>query len=506
MKISNLVELLVVEDNPADSDLIREYLSEIKEFSSNLICVSTLKDAKDFLKVNSVHVVLVDLSLPDSRGLDTIQSVIDFVKTAPAIVLTSLDDNGLALKAIESGAQDYLLKGNLNADVLARVIRYSLQRRKWMTRLDEVQSQFYTSQKMDSIGRMASGVAHDFNNQLGTISLLSALVEESVGEGHLATPYIKKIQEATVRASDLVKKLLIYSRQNTSKPEVFDLYKLIKENETLFRKLVGASVKVEILGAEGAFIYADPGLIDQAVTNLVINARDAMSNGGTLTLKITLANGSDNKMSVLTVTDTGCGIPEELQEKIFEPFFTTKEKGKGTGLGLSMVYGAVTQSSGSITIKSAKAGGTTFILYFPFSISEEKSASELKSHSLSTKGQGQTILVVDDEPYLREAIEQHLLLYGYNPIGASNGIEALEKIKSMPLLDLLITDMVMPEMGGKELVEKLKQSHPDLKVIFISGYSADMHWVGESENAMFLEKPFSHVEMQKKISQLLNGK
>lgn len=499
------VNLLIVEDNPADSDLIREYVSEIKEFDSNLECVSTLQDAKEFLKKNSVHAILVDLSLPDSRGLETVNGVVEQFPSSATIVLTSLNDANLAMQAIESGAQDYVLKGALNSDVLARVIRHSLQRRKWMVKLAEVQEQFYRSQKMESIGRIASGVAHDFNNQLGSISLLSSLAAELMDKTHPALASVKKIEQAVQRAATLVQKLMVFCRKNSSQPAVFDLYDMIAENKTLFEKWVGADIEVSCLGSKGAYIFADAALIEQAITNLVINARDAMEKGGRLTLT-TQVNSTDPKKSVtLSVQDSGCGIPDEIKEKIFEPFFTTKGVGKGTGLGLSMVYGTVAQFGGSLSLESTKDVGTTFTLTFPLaSVPAAKEKATPTADLKNKSGHGETILVVDDGDPLREVVEQCLSRAGYKIISAVNGLDALEKIRSTQI-HLLVTDMVMPKMGGADLARNVLKQQPHVGIIFMSGYAADEPVTEiDGKACLYLQKPFSSDDLLLKVNQLLS--
>jgi two-component system cell cycle sensor histidine kinase/response regulator CckA len=498
-----------VEDNPADSDLIREYLSEISEFQSNLHCVSTLGEAKRFLSANSVHAVLVDLSLPDSLGLDTVREVVGHLRSATAIVLTSLDDKATAMDAIGSGAQDYILKGAIDPDTLARVIRFSLQRSKWLGRLTEVQEQLYQSQKMESIGRMAGGIAHDFNNQLGAIGLLCSLVEEALGSGDDAKAYVGQIEQAVERAADLTRRLMVFCRQHPIELKAVDLSQLVQLNNRLYGRIFGASVELKMDCESGAFVLADSGLLEQAFMNLAINARDAMGDGtgGSFHISVRVQPASEDQQDfvVMRFQDSGCGIDPRVVDKIFEPFFTTKEVGKGTGLGLSMVYGTVRRFGGQIQVESTPGKGTAFILRFP-RCTPEAPAVASKSASKIAAGGSERILLVEDEDALRKWTAEILTRNGYQVVEASNGAEALEIFEqSGAKFDLLIADMVMPKVGGIELSQKARAHNPHVQVLFTSGYSEDAHQKpgASQEKVHFLPKPASSQDLLAKIRQVL---
>ncbi|MGE0763703.1 MAG: ATP-binding protein, partial [Bdellovibrionales bacterium] len=426
--MSGLVNLLVIEDNPADADLIKEYLSEVTEFKANLVCVRTLREGKDFLKDNDVHAVLVDLSLPDSQGLETIRTVVSYTRAATAIVLTSLDDKEMALSAIESGAQDYILKNSLGPDALSRVIRYSIQRAKWQYKINEIQGQLYQSQKMESIGRLAGGIAHDFNNQLGAMTLLCGMIQEAVPAEHVVQKYTTQILSVTEKSADLIKRLLAFSRKQPAAFKVVDLSRILVESEKLLGKLLGADVQVKVVGDTGAFVRVDASMVEHALMNMAINARDAMPSGGSLTFAVAI----EGEKVVLKVADTGVGISPEIIPKIFDPFFSTKPAGMGTGLGLSMVYGTVKQSDGEIFVESELGRGTTFTIILPYQADGasliEKNEKVERSRETKVLGSG-TILLVEDEEVLREATSAILTSSGYTVIEAKDGAQALKILK-----------------------------------------------------------------------------
>lgn len=495
------VNLLVIEDNPADADLIQEYLSSVVEFNSNLFCVRTLEEAKKFLHNNHVHVVLLDLSLPDSRGVETVREVIGSLESATAIVLTSLDDKKVALAAIECGAQDYLLKGAIDSEVLSRVIRFSLQRIKWHNKMNEIQSQLYQAQKMDSIGRLAGGVAHDFNNQLGIIKIICSIIKSNLDADHPVINYITQIETVTDRSTSLTKRLLAFSRIQPLELATISLNDLINENKKLVGHLLGEDITIRMDLDDDAYINVDPGLMAQALMNLAINAKDAMPDGGQLEFTTKILH---NNQVLLNVTDNGIGMSEEVVSKIFEPFYTTKEVGKGTGLGLSMVMGIVQQSGGDIKVKSALGKGTTFSITFP-TVEAVKEDSQKPLEDKDTSGNRETILLVDDEPSLREVMQEFLTLHQYEVLVAADGVEALKIIQDKTKkIGLLITDVRMPKMGGAELVEKARVYQPDIKVLFTSGY---IHETTDEridlKKVSFLPKPASSKDLLKKVKDSL---
>ena len=366
--------------------------------------------------------------------------------------------------------------------------------------------------KMQVVGQLAGGVAHDFNNILTAIIGHCDLMLMRHTPGDSDYDDIQQIKSNSNRAAGLTRQLLAFSRQQTLRPQVLQLPDVVSEVSHLLKRLLGETVELVVKhGRSLGPIRADPGQLEQVIVNLAVNARDAMAakSGGVLTIQ-TYAVKSDQvaelgsdilpiaDYSALSVTDTGTGIPPSVLGKIFEPFFTTKEVGKGTGLGLSTVYGIVKQSGGFIFADSKVGEGTRFVIYLPVH-REEASARRARSPEKAKKdelwGSG-TVLLVEDEPMVRSVAERALTRHGYTVITADNGEDALEIIARNEPIDLLISDVVMPGMDGPTMVQEARQSRPDLKILFISGYAEEqLRKSIDIENVNFLAKPFSVIEL-----------
>lgn len=509
--MNKAIDILVIEDNPADIDLIREYLSEVIEFSVNLFSASTLKEGQNFLKKNAMDVVLVDLSLPDSQNLDTLKAVIGAMRKSSAIVLTSSDNKENALFAIELGAQDYVLKNSLGPEMLARVIRYSIQRSKWQQKMLEVQEQLNQSQKMESIGRLTGGIAHDFNNHLAVTTLLCPLIIEKLPADHAAQKYVQQILDFSKKSTEVVKRLMAFSRKYPAELKVVDLHIVLKESEALLSKILGENILISVvLASEKALVRIDQALMENAIVNLSINARDAMPNGGKLTfetfIKAEQVSPEQSGTVILKITDTGDGIDPVNVTKIFEPFFTTKALGKGTGLGLAMVYGTVEQCGGKISVESILKQGTSFSITLPLSKIEVSAENDIPIGKVDKRAVDQCILVVEDEDSLREAFSEFLMNHGYKVFTAQNGVEAFQKLsESGRSIDLVITDLNMPNMGGVELREKVILVNPAMKFMLTSGYSDKIGGLDmlTLKNTAYLPKPATSEMILTKIRQLL---
>ena len=374
-------------------------------------------------------------------------------------------------------------------------------------------------QKMEAIGRLSGGVAHDFNNILQSIMGYAEMALLKVPEDDPLRKYLEGIEKAVDRAAALTCQLLTFSRKQVFQPVVIDFNEIVRDSEEMLRRLIGEDVEIVTrLDPEAGWVKVDPIQIEQVVMNLAVNARDAMPKGGRLTLETApvelnpafirshpgLAPGPH---VMLTVTDTGCGMDAETLSHIFEPFFTTKEKGKGTGLGLSTVYGIVRQSGGGIEVQSAPGKGARFKIYFP---REEEDMEALASASAPTelpKGR-ETILLAEDDDVLRDLTQEVLSAYGYTVVEAENGEAALRLFTEHPgPVHLLITDVVMPKMNGPDLARKLAPLHPELKVIFISGYPDEATFSHglKPEGPAFLQKPFKTDVLLCKVREVLDG-
>jgi nitrogen-specific signal transduction histidine kinase/CheY-like chemotaxis protein len=381
--------------------------------------------------------------------------------------------------------------------------------------------QLRQSQKLESIGRLAGGIAHDFNNMLTAINGYSDLSLRRIAEDDPVHQNLEEIKKAGVRAAMLTNQLLAFSRSQILQPEVIVINDVINDTSNMLKHVIGEDIElVAILKDTVGRIKADPGQLSQIVMNLAVNARDAMPNGGKLTIETANAFlDSDYARKhvgvlpgpyvVLSFSDTGTGMTAAMQEKIFEPFFTTKEVGKGTGLGLATVYGIVKQSGGGIFVYSEVGHGTTFKIYLP-RVMEKLDIVEAGADLKTEFAMGsETILLVEDEDLVRSLSHQVLETCGYTVIEARDGVEALEIMgKEETHIDLLFSDVVMPRMGGRELAEKLLAKMPDLPILFASGYTDDAivrH--GELEtNVTFIQKPYSLDDLARKVRDLLDDK
>ena len=383
--------------------------------------------------------------------------------------------------------------------------------------LRETQAQLLQSQKMEAIGLLAGGVAHDFNNALGVVLGYGELLEERLASDEVGLRFVKQILLAEARAASLTRQLLAFSRKQILQPVTLSLNTVVSGMEEMLHRLIGADITLTLLCDPNLQnIKADPGHLEQILMNMVVNARDAMPQGGTLTIRTAnaeigpaeIANDphlKEGKFVMLSVADTGCGMDKATQDRIFEPFFTTKEPGKGTGLGLSTSYGIVQQSGGYISLHSEIGVGTSFIIYFP---PVEEPAQTANSTSLSqAQGRGsESILVVDDEEPMRNLLCSALRAKGYNVLDAANSTAAISIVRrNHPPIDLLVSDVIMPGLTGPELVEQLLTTHPRLKVIFISGYIDDYlsRYGNFGSETVLLQKPFSPDVLIKMVREIL---
>ena len=389
-----------------------------------------------------------------------------------------------------------------------------------ITEHKRLEQELFRSQKMESVGRLAGGVAHDLNNFLTTIVGYSELGMMKLETTQPLYKDLEEILRASDRAAKLTRQLLAFSRRQITEPEVINFNDVLGEMGKMLRHLVGEDIELVTSKAEDLrSIKVDPGQIEQVIANLAINAKDAMPQGGKLTLEtanvrldgefvsenVVVAPGDYVK---LAVTDTGVGIAREDKEHIFEPFYTTKKEGKGTGLGLATCYGIVKQNGGYIWADSKINKGTTFSIYFP--CAEEISKAPTKQESKEHLRQGEeTILLVEDEPSVRTVSARLLREKGYRVLEAVNGKEALRIAARFESgqIHLLVSDIVMPELGGRELAEQLLPEHPDMKVLFISGYPGEdvARRGGLSHGLVLLQKPFSPALLEKEVRRCLDS-
>ena len=382
----------------------------------------------------------------------------------------------------------------------------------------QLEDQLRQSQKMEAVGQLAGGIAHDFNNLLTAITGYSTLGLRHIEENHRVTGYLEEIKKAGDRAANLTRQLLAFSRKQILQPLPLNLNDIVSDINKLLARLIGEDIELSVkLGSDLRRIKVDPGQIEQVLVNLAVNARDAMPRGGKLTIETAGVELSQEyagrhiglqagRYVVLSVSDNGTGMDEKTKERIFEPFFTTKEKDKGTGLGLSTVYGIVKQSGAHISVYSEVGYGTTFKIYLPehnAPVSTEPAAEPIGSW-----GGSETVLLVEDEDAVRGLARQILEQEGYSVLEASRGEEALSLSAAYEQpIQLLLTDVVMPETSGKEVADRLRTLRPDIKVLFMSGYTDDaiVHHGVLDAKVQFIQKPFTPVALAKKVREVIDS-
>lgn len=389
-----------------------------------------------------------------------------------------------------------------------------------LTERKKLEQQFRQTQKMDGIGQLAGGVAHDFNNILAIIQMQAGLLKCSPGLSHEQSKFADEIGATVQRAAALTRQLLLFSRREMFQPRDLDLSKSITGTTSMLQRILGENIQIQLkLTAQPTLIHADAGMMDQVLLNLAVNARDAMPNGGDLLIETSEVEFDEFAVSqsaqvrlgsfvCLNVSDSGTGIPHEILPKIFEPFFTTKDVGKGTGLGLATVYGIVQQHQGWINVYSEVDHGTTFRIYLP-RLAKETVPKHTQPTSTAMRGGKETILLVEDDPSLRVSVRMALAQLGYRILEAPTGVKALEVWKeNRNEIRLILTDLVMPDgMTGKKLAQIVLQENPKLKVIYMSGYSAEV--AGKDfplkEGINFLTKPFHALKLAQTIRDSLDA-
>jgi len=405
-------------------------------------------------------------------------------------------------------------------DESGRIIYY-IAKKVDITARKQLSEQLHQAQKMESIGRLAGGIAHDFNNLLTIINGYSSLALAKLQKDDELSRQIRQIAQAGWRAGELTQQLLAFSRKQVIQPKIMDLNLHLRNMEKMLKRLIGEDIQLELkLENNLGLIKADSGQIDQIILNLIVNARDAMPHGGKLLIEtanfqmngdyaVSQLNVKKGRYTLLVITDNGIGMDKKILSKIFEPFFTTKEQGKGTGLGLSTVYGIVKQSHGYIWAYSELNVGTTFKIYLPQVIHDDGRATISKSIKEENLQGTETILIVEDENSVRQLAVEILEQNGYNLIPAENGVQCLELIAEYKRpIHLLLTDVIMPQMGGKEVAEQVQTLLPNIKTIFISGYTdeAITRYGVLPKGVIFLQKPFEPQSLLQIVRQTLDEK
>ena len=647
MSKERATRLLLVEDNPGDVRLLREMFNEPGSHNIELMFAESMSEAEKHLAERAVDVVVLDLGLPDAKGLGALRRAHAAAPRVPLVVLTGLNDEALAMRALRQGAQDYLVKGQIESRGLMRAIRYAIARKAaeedlqeseeelhrtnqllettqavarlggweldvvhdtlfWtdetyriheispaeysptvataigfyapesrpfitaavqdaiergtpydldldlitatgrrisvratgiatmeqgrttkitgvfhdVTERKRIEAQLSQSQRLEAVGQLAGGIAHDFNNLLTAIRGYSELAQRGLEEDDPRRSDIDEVIANADRAAALTRQLLAFSRNQVLQPQVLDPAAIVESIVPMLCRLLGEHVELASHQAPGlGCITVDPSQLEQVIVNLAVNARDAMPDGGKLTIELSNVEFDPAYMAshpgavpgpylLLAVSDTGIGMDEETRVRIFEPFFTTKESGHGTGMGLATVYGIVKQSGGFIYVYSEPGHGTTFRIYLP-RVTEERPAAVTENPAVRPSSSGtETILLVEDEPAVRGFARRTLEDHGYIVLEAASGADALSIVASHAgPIALLVTDVVMPGLQGHQLAEQLAAARPEIRTLYVSGFteSSVIHHGVPDHGVAFLPKPFSAETLSRAVRRVIDG-
>lgn len=635
---SSAIRLLLIEDNPGDVRLIEEALRESRT-DFGVTVAGRLEDGLRLLKEAVFDTILLDLNLPDSQGISSISRLFIQVPEIPIIVLTGVQDEAIGMEAISAGAQDYLVKGHFNPELLSRSIQYAGQRKKiekalhesearykklfdssldCIFRVDEkgvvvmvnragaemfgfqspeealgtsglelwadrgerlkffdiirrqkvlraypikarkktgetiylevssqlledeqgkpigiegilrditdrktLEEQLLQSQKIEAIGTLAGGVAHDFNNILTAIMGYTHVVLSKLKQDDPLHYELQQVLTAADRAAMLTQSLLAFSRKQMIRLAPVEVNDLIRKFGAFLSRLIREDIEINTaITDERLIVMADKSQIEQALMNLATNAQDAMPSGGRLSIECRRYHmteafiasngyGVPGEYALICVSDTGIGMDETTKRKIFEPFFTTKEVGKGTGLGLALVYGTIKKHEGYITVSSEPGRGSIFKIYLPLTDNTPEEPARPPNLSSAYAGGAETVLVAEDDEALRVFAAAVLANAGYTVIEAADGLEAIQKfLEHQDSIRLALLDVIMPKKNGQEVYKEITVLSPELKVIFMSGYtegvldSSDM----QGMQVPFLQKPVSPEELLKKVRSELDAR
>ncbi len=474
------------------------------------------------LQKQAWDMVISDYEMPGFGGFEALELVKASGQDIPFILVSAVVSEETAVAAMKAGAHDFIMKRKLArlAPAIERELREAQTRaakKAAEAALRESEEQLRQAQKLEAVARLAAGVAHDFNNILTAIGGHSEMLLRQLQVGDSKRKNAEQIEKCASMAAALTRQLLTFSHKQAIEPKVLKLNDVIQNVQKMLQRLIGEDIEFSTkLDPVAGHIKADPGQIEQVVMNLTVNARDAMPNGGkvlvstaNLTLDRTVSARSGltpGKYVVLAVTDTGTGMTEEVKAHIFEPFFTTKPLGKGTGLGLATCFGIVKQSSGHIEVDTKVGKGTTFKVYFP-QVDAPMDPVAVEKPVTEVAGGTETLLLAEDEAIVRELAVTSLRERGYTVIEARNGAEALRLAhEHHGKVDLILTDVVMPVMGGREMADAVRESYPGIKILFTSGYSDEVivsHGVLR-KGINFIQKPYRGDNLARRVREVLD--
>jgi len=514
-------KVILIEDVDEDAELVLRF---VKKYSPDVEYerVQTGAELQQALLKQKWDLILSDYRLPTFSGPEAIKLVKETKSDVPLILVSGTIGEEIAVEAVKMGAIDYVLKSNLGR--LPTSIEHAIREKKAEGENRKLMKQLEQAQKMEAVGRLAGGVAHDVNNALATITIYGEMALEQIESSNPkeARKSIEGILGAQQSAAGIVRQLLSFSRKNFEPPKIVDFAAVLSGVSPLIKTLLGARIEFKIQSPSARLeVLADPTQIEQVIMNLAVNARDAMTQGGTFSLtlgtqqvdvpppeaRLPMAPGS---YVCLSARDSGSGMSAEVLERIFEPFFTTKEVGKGTGLGLSVIYGIIKQAKGTLVVESEEGRGTEFKVFWPASQGSKETVhkNEPKSQGPTKANKQANILLVEDDHSFRVCLLAMLRKNGYSVTEASSGEEALKIVSSQKLdVHILITDMVMPGMSGSQLAKDLQGKISMLPVLYLSGYADDTmaEYKIDANSTWFLQKPFTSKAFIEKVSEVLNN-
>jgi len=493
-----------------------------------IVPVSGGAEALALMQTERFDLCLLDVMMPGIDGFEVCRRIkaAGGQRQIPVVLLTAYSSKEHRVRGIEAGAEDFICKPLDAAEVLARVkMLLQVQELAELTRRQEEQEkskleeQLQHAQKLESVALLASGVAHDFNNMLCVIIGHATLALDGVGPGQAARGNLEQILKAAEKSAELTRQLLRFASRQSVEPKVANLNLLTAGTFKMLQRLIGEEIDLAWLPGQDLWpVKVDPSQIDQILANLCVNARDAIAGVGKVTIETgnCLVAAEDRGRSAdltpgeyvwLSVSDNGCGMDRETLDRIFEPFFTTKGLGKGTGLGLPTVWRSAREHKGDIEVQSEAGSGTTFTLYLPRH-ALEAAPEPVRAAARTTPRGEETILLVEDEPDLLEMAAAILTEQGYRILAASSPGAALDLAGKDPgSISLLLTDVIMPDMSGRDLAIRLLAGNPRLRCLFMSGYSADVvgHHGVLDEEEHFLQKPFTIQDLATRVREALDG-
>jgi two-component system cell cycle sensor histidine kinase/response regulator CckA len=492
------IRVLLVEDNPGDVRLLREALRDARGGSVELTHVLMLEEGLNRLAAGGVDVVLLDLSLPDASGVQTVSRTVAAAPEVPIVVLTGLNDEQAAVKALREGAQDYLVKGYGDGELVLRAMRYAIERKRAELEHQRLETQLQNAQRLESLGVLAGGIAHDFNNLLTIITCNAQFLHTALSLDNAQQTALQDLETAAAHATEMTRSLLAFSRPTRPQARPLDLNILVADIHRFLRRVLPAIIEFRLdPDPQPCTTAVDPGQMQQVLINLCVNARDAMPTGGTMEIQTRHATRRDlpphlkpraqgDEFILLRVSDTGTGMDADTLRQIFDPFFTTKPKDRGTGLGLAIVYKIVQVHKGLIDVASQPGKGTRFDIYFPAAAAPPKAEPDLAA------AQGkERILILDDEEMIASLLKTLLESRGYQVTLTDRPEAAIEYARTCGRdLDLAIVDYSMPTMTGDACLAEIRRTHPDLRAVLITG---DTSAVPERLDSLtqVLAKPFT---------------